>query len=665
MNEGRSFRRDRAAAVAGVLGMPLVLILGSASIFGGSETARAGGKGSKPLVPATSNDFFQPGTQPLMSDFAPIAQSNDCSICHGFYEEYNIPEKGNEDPHAYADLLLNEPQRLWASTLLAQSARDPVFWAAVTVANQAVEGAGEFCMRCHVPGAFIAGRHVPADGSGLHPSDFEGVSCAVCHRMVDPDYKADISPPVDFAILSALAADDLVPQQSSNARFIIDPLDNRRGPYDPASMPFNPHFGAPGFPPPEMYESPFHRSSEFCWTCHDVSNPLMVLKPDGTYELGELDSPHPSHNHFDMFPLHRTFAEWENSYYFQLGGIQHHGRFGGDHPTGIMNSCQDCHMPIHAGFGCSIPGFPERSDLRQHGFAGANTWVIRAVHELFPESETGLDDDLVEASVARNRRMLEAAADLTGTQFGTTLRARVVNQGGHKLPTGFADGRRIWLNIRYLDAKGNLIAERGTYDFETLTLHADDTVVFEASIGIDETLASQLGTEAGKTFNFILANTILKDNRIPPRGFSNQKAVQNQTAPVGATYANGQHWHDRFDSIPAGAATAVITLYHQTTTREYIEFLRDENSTDGRGDVAYDMWMAHGGWAPTPMKSITKQLHRPADLDKDGVVDFNDLLILLSAWGPCPIAPPLCVYDLDGDGLIGFSDLLILLSDWG
>jgi len=48
------------------------------------------------------------------------------------------------------------------------------------------------------------------------------------------------------------------------------------------------------------------------------------------------------------------------------------------------------------------------------------------------------------------------------------------------------------------------------------------------------------------------------------------------------------------------------------------------------------------------------------DLDGDGLVAFSDLLILLSAWGPCTDCPA----DLDGDGAVGFSDVLILLSAW-
>ena len=52
------------------------------------------------------------------------------------------------------------------------------------------------------------------------------------------------------------------------------------------------------------------------------------------------------------------------------------------------------------------------------------------------------------------------------------------------------------------------------------------------------------------------------------------------------------------------------------------------------------------------------------DLDGNGIVDFADLLILLSAWGNCP-NEKICPADLDERGAVDFSDLLILLNVWG
>ena len=46
------------------------------------------------------------------------------------------------------------------------------------------------------------------------------------------------------------------------------------------------------------------------------------------------------------------------------------------------------------------------------------------------------------------------------------------------------------------------------------------------------------------------------------------------------------------------------------------------------------------------------------DFNGDGLVNFNDLLIMLSGWGPCVGCPE----DLDGNNDVGFSDILILLT---
>ena len=56
-----------------------------------------------------------------------------------------------------------------------------------------------------------------------------------------------------------------------------------------------------------------------------------------------------------------------------------------------------------------------------------------------------------------------------------------------------------------------------------------------------------------------------------------------------------------------------------------------------------------------------EQVGVPGDLDGNGVVDVNDLLIIIAAWGVCSGD---CPADLSGDGVVEVNDILQLLSFW-
>ena len=333
-------------------------------------------------------------------------------------------------------------------------------------------------------------------------------------------------------------------------------------------------------------------------------------------------------------------------------------------------------MPDQFGKGCGLPAFPERPDVPQHSFIGSNTWALKAVRAVdadgdtfpdFPDSETGLTQATVDAAIARNIDMLENASDLVLTQLGDQLRVRVINQTGHKLPTGFPDGRRMWINVKFLDTQDQLATELGEFDFSTgAIINPQETTVYEIKLGVDAAQAAATGLPEGQTFHFVLANVISKDNRIPPRGFSNTVAIPTQTMAVGATYQDGQHWDDALFDLPGCAAQAVVTVYYQIVSDEYVTFLRDTNVTDNRGDVVFDLWADpaigdHG--APVIMDMATLALTNPVDLDGDGTVGITDMLQLLAVWGTCPGAGT-CLGDLNCDGLVGISDFLILLASW-
>ena len=65
------------------------------------------------------------------------------------------------------------------------------------------------------------------------------------------------------------------------------------------------------------------------------------------------------------------------------------------------------------------------------------------------------------------------------------------------------------------------------------------------------------------------------------------------------------------------------------------------------------------------MDMTTLELVKPGDLNEDGVVDFEDLLLILTFWGACPEPPLGCPMDLNNDGVVNFPDILVLLANWG
>ena len=522
-------------------------------------------------VPTTSNDFKQPGTQPG-GLFVDIIDSPTCSGCHGNY-----------DPN-------QEPYTRWSTSMMAQSSRDPIFHAALTIANQDAAGAGEFCLRCHTPGAWLAGRGTPADGSALDPflGDFDGVTCHFCHRMVDP-YEDPANPHIDLRILDALAERPALPH---SGQYIIDPQDIRRGPFDLG----------PGFFYHDWRESPYHLESLLCGTCHDVSNPAMTRQPNGDYVLNALDAPHENHIPYDEFPIERTFSEWKNSH-FARARIEMGGRFGGNQTA--VSTCQDCHMPKTTGTACNpILNGAVRPDLPLHDFNGANSWVLDAIRAVYPDSETGLTNASVAAAHARTQQLMQNAADLVATVRGNDLVVRVVNQTGHKLPTGYGEGRRMWLNVKFFDAGNGLIGERGHYDPATAVLTGNNTKVYEIDHGIDAAQSAATGLPVGPSFHFVLNNRIFKDNRIPPRGFTLLAFTAVQALPVGTFYAEEQYWDDSTFALPPGTHHVEVSLLHQTTTKEYIEFLRDQNTTNSTGLDAYNLWVAKGKSTPILMQTL-------------------------------------------------------------
>lgn len=609
---------NRSRASGFLIGLGLIVGFASAANAGDPQTQ----------VPTTLNDFAMPGTQPNMLEKGhEIAGAETCASCHGFF-----------DP-------AHDQYSTWSASMMGQAMRDPLFLASMTIANQDAAFAGDLCLRCHTPGGWLEGRSTPTDGSALNDVDKQGVSCNACHRMVDPDYKPGISPFVDLAILNTLGPDVPTPSQVHSGAFVVDTQDRRRGPYDEG----------PNFFYHDWEQSPFHQTSEMCAACHDVSNPVFTRQPDGTYALNDMDTPHETNNVYDTFPVERTYSEWLMSDFAQ-GPIA----IGDRYETTLteVSSCQDCHMPEADVQACRFED--SRPNASTHSFNGGNNWVLNAIRNIETNDfVTGLLPELVAQSVERTEEMLRDASDMELSMVGSDLNVRIINQTGHKLPTGYPEGRRMWINVQFLDAKNTIVSELGAYDSNTALLTAADTKVYEAKLGPDQAVSDATGVPAGPNFHFVLSNVRYKDNRIPPRGFTNANFELIGSEPVAYTYADGDYWDDTQYAVPTGATKATVRVYYQSTSKEYIEFLRDENVTDNKGQVIYDQWVLTGMSPIVEMDVDTFNfpVACPADLTGDGMLNFFDVSAFLGAFAANdPIA------DFTGDGLYNFFDVSAFLS---
>jgi hypothetical protein len=198
------------------------------------------------------------------------------------------------------------------------------------------------------------------------------------------------------------------------------------------------------------------------------------------------------------------------------------------------------------------------------------------------------------------------------------VQLRVTNNTGHKLPTGYPEGRRMWVRLRATDALGATFYESGAYDDLSATLIADPELqVYETNHGIHG---------EGIGFHLVQNNRIFSDNRIPPRGM----IPTPETVPVGVVYPDQgggvlAHWSDVSYSIPIpvgtqGPINVTATLRYQTASRDYVEFLRDENTSgpdpkdrnypvaDNRGQKMYDLWTNYGKSAPIDMTSDSSSI---------------------------------------------------------
>lgn len=582
-------------------------------------------------------DFTLHGTQPGLAN--PLDGSTDCFGCHG---GFNATDR-NFMPHS-----------TWAGSMMANATRDPLFWAALDVANHDLPGVGDWCLRCHTPSGWLAGRAgkstagtvVPGGETGCRltgdhddyeyasvdaTNDYGGVACHLCHRQQPA-----------AALPAGVRPDsgNLFIDDSASCGSFLGPC--RIGPY---------RYPEDGIaePPHAAAYSAFVKRGEFCGSCHDVTTPILASGPAVTLkDAAGADTGIP-------FPVERTYSEWRASAFNDPVFVD---GFADDEPRGdaarFGATCQSCHMasstsPSARACQGNAPG-SRTNNLPVHELVGANAWITSLIGMLYG----GPDGLNREGEFARS---VQAATDMLTQRSATmtlsldplasaattlTARVRVTNLSGHKLPTGYAEGRRMWLQVEARTGTDAPFWRSGAYDAATGTLTEDaQAKVYEIQQGIWDAGAGECKvTDAlgRKMFHFATSDCIRKDNRIPPRGF--RGGGDPEIRPVGHAYPEtspGSGVLVDFDDtvyaipLPPGTTqpiTVTVSLRHQVATREYVEFLRNEAvenafpsedalcqpfrapletgpRTQSRGQFMYDLWTGNGRSPPVTMRTAS------------------------------------------------------------
>lgn len=488
-----------------------------------------------------------PGTQPGQVAYADSFQV--CAPCHQ-------SETGPRITNLVRD---------WSGSTMAHAPRDPIFNALLAITTKRTISLGldvaEFCLRCHSPSGWLEGRSHELSVQALYGTDLDGVHCDFCHRATNP-----LAPDPGASISGVVPG-------YGNGMYVVMPFSEPRRGSRGVTTAAHPTF-----------QDPFLKTSEFCGVCHEVSNPYLSPNPATT-------APHL------QIPIERTYSEWKLSWYATRGA---------------EGTCQACHMPRRVGYSSSMEGTRLRLDIAQHDFTGANTFVPDILQRFW----TGLDSVALREARERAQSMLSRAArlEVAAGRSGNSVVAlvRVTNRTGHKLFTGFPEGRRIWIHVVGKDDRGNVLFESGKIDRTTRQLIRDSQIkVYEIKPGLSPALAAALGMPAGPSFHAALNDTIYFDNRIPPRGFRYEEFRVRRAEPVGYVYQDGQYWDESHYVLPDGVRSVEVSLLYQLVTKEFVEFLRDENVNNpydwnNWGQRLYEAWLDKGD--PVVMASSTVQV---------------------------------------------------------
>ena len=409
----------------------------------------------------------------------------------------------------------------WRASMMANSARDPYWQAAVRrEVMDYPEAASEIeaqCSRCHMPMASAVAEHEGGAGQvfanlsaggddRIAALAADGVSCTVCHRV---------------------AADNLGMEDSFSGGFAIDLAAAPEG--SPVFGPFEPDSGgtgimhsATGFRP---QQGAHVQSAGLCATCHTLFT--HSVRPGG--EAGP------------EFPEQVPYLEWQAS------------AFVGE------RSCQDCHMPeVAEEVPVTMVLGRARPEVSRHVFRGGNFFMLRMLDRYRDELGTAALPAEMELSALRTEdhlRSATASVAVTDAEVQTDPRqgrrlafdVEVRNHAGHKFPTGYPS-RRAWLHVVVTSADGRTVFESGALAADGSIAgddHDENGSAYEPhhadirSPNQVQVYQSVMTDGAGRvTTGLTSAEAWAKDNRLLPEGFD-AAAAGERAAVRGAARSDG------------------------------------------------------------------------------------------------------------------------------
>jgi hypothetical protein len=563
----RVFLRGRSLAAAVLIWSGCVAWNGAAP--DGDKPART--DSPDPAAQPDSRPESSPESSIVLAELRPVydgrfATSLECATCHS----------NSASAQAMRDQAGNEiaPFDLWQSTMMANSARDPL-WRAVVSAEVAALPSRKAeieakCMRCHAP---MATRQAELDDqpplalsllyqdTSRSQIGLDGVSCTLCHQITSTGLGSD---------------------QSFNAGFDIGANALIYGPHaNPFAMPM---FRHTGYTPTE---SAHVTRSALCATCHTLFTEAYDAQGNRTGMI---------------LPEQTPYIEWRNSAYSTETQT----------PGALAADCQDCHMPTRSAAGVNIftaiarnPGgfdFPRvgpRQPYGPHIFVGGNTLVPAILRDHAGELNPVASAQAFDATIAAARTQLEqhsARIDIAGATASSrqlTFAVQVRNITGHKLPTAHPS-RRAWLRVVVRDGQGAIAFSSGAVDSAGVLLGADgaplaselaggpvqphhDVIDDPAKVAVFESVMAD--SQGAPTYSLMRGARYAKDNRVLPQGW---RSGTSDDALVGAVgigndpdfVAGSDRVHYQIDTAGhPGPYTIEATLLYQTASTRYLSEL--------------------------------------------------------------------------------------------